>query len=115
MLSVYPLKPVITEDPAWKSVYDRHPDSVSLTSACITPGEAERLLDEGAIFDAVVLLNDAGEELIGKLVPDEIDHPDMKTRIERLKLGEKSTDSISRIHDYLKDKPQSGFFQSAGG
>jgi hypothetical protein len=115
MLSVYPLKPVITDDLSWKSVYDRHPDSVGLTSACITPGEAQRLLAEGATFEAVLLLDDAGEELAEKLAPVPGEHPDMAPRIERLKLKERNADSVALIHDYLRDKPQSAFFQTAGG
>jgi hypothetical protein len=114
MLGVYPLKPVITEDPQWKSVYDDHPDSVNLTSACLTAGEASKLLDAGAVFEAVVLLNDAGEQLIERIAPSEAAHPEELPRVERLRLEERSLDALARIHDYLRDGPQV-FFQAAGG
>jgi hypothetical protein len=106
---------VITDDPGWKSLYNQHPDSVNLTSACISSDEAKKLLAAGAVFEAVVLLNDAGEELLAQLSPEQLEHPDLKTRVERIKVGESNLESVSMIHDYLKDKPQSGFFQTAGG
>lgn len=115
MLSVYPLKPVITEDLSWKSVYDKHPDSVGLTSACITTAEAKKLLAEGATFEAVLLLDDAGEELAEKLAPVPGEHPDAAPRVERLKLKERNVAAVALIHDYLRDKPQGGFFQTSGG
>jgi hypothetical protein len=106
---------VITDDLSWKSVYDKHPESIGLTSACITPIEAERLLAEGAVFEAVVLLDDAGEDFARKLAPGEAHDPDSAPRVERVRLAERNADAVKRVHDYLKDRPQSGFFQTAGG
>jgi hypothetical protein len=115
MLGVYPLRPVITDDPLWKSVYDGHPDSVNLTSECITAGEARSLLDEGAVFEAVVLLNDAGEHLLDRLRPGDAEPVEPRMRIERVRIEAPGPDAVARIHDYLKDGPPSLFFQSDGG
>src|SRR5206468_933606 len=71
MLGPYPLKPIITNDPALARLYDDHPDSLTLTSGCLTPAQASSLLEQGAIFDTVVLLNGQGTELLERLVLEE--------------------------------------------
>jgi len=63
MPGIYPLNPVITSNPAFASLYDMHPLSLYLISECLTPSEAARLLDEGAVFDTVVLLGGEGKGL----------------------------------------------------
>ena len=115
MLGVYPLRPVITDDPTWKPVYDAHPESMTLTSECITTGEARSLLDEGAVFEAVVLLNDAGEQLLDRLRPTDIDHAGPRARIERVRVEERTLDAVGRIHDYLREGLPSLYVQSDGG
>jgi len=112
---VYPLKPVITDDPTWKSVYDDDPESVNLTSACISTREAKGLLAEGAVFETVVLLNDAGEDLVEQIAPKGAEHPDLVTRVERLCLADRSPESVAFIHDYLKDQPMNSVFFGTGG
>lgn len=116
MLDVYPLKPVISDDPTWKAVYDDHPESISLTSACLTPAEARRLVAEGAVFDTVVVLNEAGADFFDQLARKQAaENPEQATRVERVSLVERSAESIQRIHDYLRDQPFSEYFQTAGG
>lgn len=107
---------MITDDPQWKCVYDEDPESVNLTSACLSAEEMRQLLDAGAVFEIVLALNGAGEDLIERIVPAQADHPDLSTRIERLRLADRSPESVAFIHDYLKDQPMnSAFFGTGGG
>src|SRR5437868_1830178 len=102
MLGPYPLKPIITNDPALARLYDDHPDSLTLTSGCLTPAQASSLLEQGAIFDTVVLLNGQGTELLERLVPKEACDQELYARVERLELPAINPDAVLQIHRALK-------------
>jgi len=107
MLGIYPLRPVVSGETRWKAAYDANPISMNLTSAWMSPSEARTLLAAGATFEAVALLDGAGEDLAAELSRG-------KTRIERVQSGDIGEDP-SAIHERLKDSARRGVFQAAGG
>jgi len=101
MAGIYPLKPVITSNAALGAIYDDHPTSVYYISACMTPQAAVALLDEGAKFQALVLLNGEGEELAERLLPPGDYDPELYPRIERMNLSEANAAAVSALHARL--------------
>jgi hypothetical protein len=98
MAGIYPLKPIITSNSALGAIYDDHPWSVYYTSACMTPQAAAALLDRGAHFDTVVLLNGEGAELLERLVPKGDYDPELYPRVTTLSLPGAGPDAVKAIH-----------------
>jgi hypothetical protein len=59
----YPIRPVITTDADLAQAYNQHPTSMTMVSACVTPDEARALIEQGAKFETVHLVDGAGREL----------------------------------------------------
>jgi hypothetical protein len=106
MLGIYPLRPVVSAQPQCKAAYDASPSSINLTSEWLSPSEARELLAAGASFEAVVLLNGAGDDLAERLAGG-------KTRVERMWID--GDGEFRSIHAQLKDPARRGVFQTAGG
>ncbi len=114
-MKAYPLRPVITNDPHLPSLYNDHPVSVFLTSSCLTPTEASKLMDDGAVFETVVLLDDDGEELVNRINATGGD-PELTSRVERIRLSNRISEDITQIHANLQEQPvDSVFFVMGGG
>jgi hypothetical protein len=107
MLGIYPLRPVVSALPQWKAAYDVNPSSINLTSEWLSPAEARALLAAGASFEAVVLLDGAGDDLARDLAAVG------KTRVERMRID--GDGEFRAIHERLKDPARRGVFQTAGG
>ncbi len=114
MLGAYPLKPVITSNSILASLYDDHPDSVTLTSGCLTPAQAAQLLEQGVIFDTVVLLNGEGDELMERLVPREPCDQELFARVTRIDVPVIDQEAVVQIHRTLKSPRLRAFFASGG-
>jgi hypothetical protein len=111
VLGIYPLKPVITSNRAFAALYDLHPHSLFHISGCLTPSEAESLIDQGAVFDTVVLLNGEGEELIARLTTD-VDPQDQRfSRVERIDAPVIDVHAVGRVHLVLRDVGVRDMFQ----
>jgi hypothetical protein len=104
MLGIYPLKPVVCDEPRWKAIYDRHPESVQMASACVSADEVRSLLAQGARFEAIVLLNGAGEGL-----PVSSDMP-----VERLRIDAGRPGAVGEVHDALTDRVLKHFVHHGG-
>lgn len=116
MLNVYPLRPVVSDEPRWKAAYDAHPASIDFASACVSSLEAGSLLAQGAEFEAVVLLDGAGERFAEDLAARQAAlHADRRTLVVRLSLPGSEAQPIERIHRCLEGEALSGFFEAAGG
>jgi hypothetical protein len=103
MAGIYPLRPIITSDTALGALYDDHPWSVFNISACMTPQAAAALLDRGAVFDGVVLLNGEGRELIERLLPQGDYDPEVHPRVEQLELAAAAgPQAVKAIHRKLQ-------------
>jgi hypothetical protein len=98
MAGIYPLKPVITTNAALGAIYDDHPWSVFYTSACLKPQAAAALLDEGAVFDTVVLLNGEGAELVERLVPAGSYDPELYPKVIQVSAARADRDAVRAIH-----------------
>jgi len=104
MNNLYPLKPVISSNRELANKYNKSMASVMLTSACLTPDEASRLLSEGAVFSQIVLINGDGEQLPSQIGdPNNWDDELMPT-IKRVSLDASSPDAIKKLHRMLNDK-----------
>ncbi|HEX7635758.1 MAG TPA: hypothetical protein VF427_10820 [Noviherbaspirillum sp.] len=115
MLTPYPLKPVITNDKRLAALYDNHPESIDMISACLTPEEANRLLDQGAVFDSVVVLNGDGEQLIQRLVPMTEDYDEaLFPQVVSVTLDHIDGQSVPVIHSALGKRRARGFFAAGG-
>ena len=96
-------------------MYDDDPASINLISACLTPEELGKLLDQGAIFDSVVFLNGEGQEHLSRLMPlneddDNAYFPYIRTiTIERI-----DHNSIPIIHSIWGNRRARGFFAMGG-
>jgi hypothetical protein len=110
MLGVYPLRPVVCDEPHWQAVYDNHPASVQLASACISTREALGLLADGAAFESVVLLNGAGEGLPAELAVRQ----QGAVPVERVRVHRKWPGSVELIHGRLVGE-RDPFFEVGGG
>jgi hypothetical protein len=108
MLGIYPLRPVVSAEARWKAAYDASPASINLTSEWMSPSEARALLAAGAAFEAVVLLNGAGDDLVEAL------RAAGKTRVQRMRIDGDSRE-FAGIHEQLKEPARRGVFQMAGG
>lgn len=102
MAGIYPLKPIITSNSALGAIYDDHPGSVFHTSACMTPQEAAALLDEGATFDTLVLINGEGRELLERLLPKGEYDPELYPRVAQLSLPQAGPEAVKAIHGALR-------------
>jgi len=67
MQTIYPLKPIITHEQALAAYYNAAPDSVIRLSACMTPEQAGDLLAQGASFQTLIFVNQAGTDLLSTL------------------------------------------------
>jgi hypothetical protein len=106
---------VVCDEPRWKAAYDEHPTSIQLASACISTPEAKRLLADGAQFEALVLLNGAGEELVAELKARlGSEERDIEFPVERVRVNRRWPGSIEVLHDRLSERPGSEFFAGGG-
>jgi len=97
------------------SLYDDDPTSVQLTSACLTPDEAMKLLDLGATFDTVVLVNGAGAALASRFVPDAAADAELRARIEHVAIADDEGQPVEKIHLAITTLPSSAHFFNGGG
>lgn len=68
-MKTYPLTPVVTSSKALAEQYNDNFMSHYMLSACISSEECETLLNDGAIFEKMILINDDTQKLfplIGK-------------------------------------------------
>lgn len=111
---IYPTAPVVTTHADLASWYDDHPMSIGLTSACISPMEAEALLDAGATFTTILFVNGAGADLIDRVLEqcngDEATH----TSVAELAIGDASVESVRQIHRAIRGKSQRMFYNFGG-
>jgi hypothetical protein len=115
MLNLYPLNAIITSDPALPALYDNHPASVNLISACLTPQELDGLLNQGAIFQSVMFVNNEGEQLQGRLTPTNEQDDDVRFPVvHAIALDRISHESIPIIHSALGKRRARGFFAMGG-
>ena len=104
MSNLYPLKPVISSSRELAHKYNESMASVMLTSACLTPDEASKLLSEGAVFNQIVLVNGDGEQLPSQIGdPNNWDNEVLPT-IKRVSLDTSAPDAIKKLHRMLNDK-----------
>jgi len=102
-------------NPSLASRYNDHPGSHNLVSKCLSPQEALTLIDAGAVFESVVLIDGAGEELVSRINPSGSADINFAPKIERLALGDASPEAITRIHVRLQDQSISSVFFNFGG
>jgi hypothetical protein len=115
MLNLYPLNAVVTNDPALPALYDDHPASINLISACLTPQELDSLLDQGAIFQSVVFINDEGKQLISRLSPVNEQDDDVRfPAVHLINLERIGHECIPIIHSALGKRRARGFFAMGG-
>ncbi|MDB5856277.1 MAG: hypothetical protein JWR22_4318 [Herminiimonas sp.] len=115
MLNLYPLNAVITSDTALSDLYDNHPASVNLISACLTPQELDGLLNQGAIFQSVVFVNNEGQQLLGRLTPIHEQDDDVRFPVvHAISLDRIGNESIPIIHSTLGKRRARGFFAMGG-
>jgi hypothetical protein len=108
---IYPIVPVITSNRAFASLYDRHPRSIYLISGCLEPRAASTLLDQGAAFDTVVLLNGEGEEVVARLIPASGGDEQLIARVERIDSAKLDEDAVAAIHLVLREPGARAFFR----
>lgn len=60
---LYPLKPVVTRNALLAEQYNSNPLSSFLISGCMTPEQATELLDGGAKFQTMYLVDGDGEDI----------------------------------------------------
>ena len=115
MLNLYPLNAVVTSDPTLPALYDNDPASVNLISACLTPRELDSLLNQGAIFQSVVFINNEGEQFLSRLTPTNEKDDDIRFPVvHAITLERISHDSIPVIHSALGKRRARGFFAMGG-
>ena len=120
MLAIYPLRPVICDEPKLAEIYNNNPSSIDLLSACLTEDEAQRLLDQGALFDSVLLLGGSGSALRARLtgIPDY--DPAVDPIVRTLNETPAEIDAaatVALIHTVIRGSRSSPFFsyQCGGG
>ncbi len=103
-MKLYPVKPVITSNPQLASSYNTHPVSGLLASACLTVDEASRLLQDGALFDTILLLNGEGEDVVNRIGGDkEAWDNEIMPSIKRLVVPMDANQAVETIHAALRD------------
>ena len=98
----YPLRLVISRDVVFSSLYNARRGSIGLISECLRAEQASKLLDAGAQFDVLVLLNGEGEELAERVAPRQGDDPQLGVRVERLRLRTLDENAVETIHKRLR-------------
>jgi hypothetical protein len=120
MLGIYPLRPVICDKPNLAEIYNVNPSSIDLLSACLSEDEAQRLLDQGATFDSVLLVGSDGDAIRARL----LEHPNYDPAINPIirTISEADTlvglaSTITLIHTIIRGGRTSPFFsfQCGGG
>lgn len=114
MQGIYPLRPVVCDEPHWKAVYDSHPGSIQIASACVSTSEAQGLLADGARFEAIVLLNGAGEGLLEKLQVRLAGEAAADIPVERVHVDHTWPGGVECIHDFLSDRRLTEFLEGGG-
>lgn len=114
MPTPYPLKPIVSNHPQLPALYDDHPGSIGLISACLTPQAMSDLLDQGATFDMVLFINGAGQALQQRLLPAHDDDEALHSMLDTLALEHIDARSVSAIHSALGKRRSCGFFSMGG-
>ena len=114
MPTPYPLKPIVTNHPLLPALYDDHPGSIGLISACLTPQALSDLLDQGATFDTVLFLNGDGQALRQRLLPALDDDEALHPMVDALALEQIDERSVPTIHAALGSRRSRGFFSMGG-
>lgn len=99
MHNLYPLKPVISCDPLLAQRYNADPQSVLLTSACLTSAEATTLLAQGAIFQDIVLVNGAGEDVVALLGDANTWDSEIMPSVRRTSIIAAPEIAVAKLHD----------------
>lgn len=83
--------------------YNEHLASSYLISQCITPEDAAELLERGAVFNELVLVDGEGEELLPKI--GDVRNWDDETMpyIRRLSLGSDEDEDVRKIHQLIEE------------
>lgn len=102
MNALYPLKPVITSNPSLTYEYNTHLTSAFLISACLTARQVAELLDNGAKFDALVLVDGEGEELIARMGDPKSWDSETMPEIQKISLAQSESNPIAEIHKILQ-------------
>lgn len=110
----YPLKPIVSSNPLLPALYDDHPGSIALISACLTPPALADLLERGATFDTVLFINDDGLALQDRLRPAGGDDDALYPCVESLTLDQFDAQAISLIHAAFGNRRSHGFFTMGG-
>jgi hypothetical protein len=107
---------VVTNRADLRPFYDDHPGSLTLVSGCLSVREATQLLDDGAQFEAIIIL-DEDHDLAQRLARLGSDESDRTPTIEHLSLsGNDAASAVSRIHaSFTEAMRLPDFFYSAGG
>lgn len=102
MSVLYPLKPVVTTNTLLARKYNDDVRSAFLISACMTAQQAMELLDQGAQFDSVVLVNGEGEDVAARLGDPRVWSAETMPGIERLSLARDAEHTVAEIHRLLQ-------------
>lgn len=106
---IYPTRPLVTDDPLLLSAYNRHPDSrFFMTSRCLSSAEVGALLDQGARFDDLILINGAGEALAQRVAPAEAHDPALHVGIVRLQFSA-GVEAVQAIHQWFRSLRNAAF------
>jgi len=104
MSKPYPLNPVISSNTVLAANYNASVACATMMSECLTPHRALDLLEHGAKFDSIVLVNGEGKRLILKMGDPAHWDDETMPKIKSVWLNPHAVEAVEEIRNVLGDQ-----------
>lgn len=109
MIQLYPMNPVVCENDLLAEQYNKSRASIYMASQCLSEKAVEDMISQGAEFDSVICVGDAGQKLFSDV--DSANEEKLSVEAYRLSSSKSFDEAINDIHTLIKNR---GFVEGMG-
>lgn len=107
-MRTYPLTAIVTSSPSLTNAYNGNLGSAYLLSECISPEYFAKLLQDNAVFDAIVLVDGAGQNLIPTIGARYNWNAELMPKIENFDMPSLTAlEAVDQLHHLIRKSPES--------
>lgn len=104
MAKTYPLNPVVSSNTVLASNYNGSMESAAMMSECLTPHQLAELVESGARFRSIVLVNGEGKSVLSKLGDPQRWDPETLPRVKTVWLNPHAREAVAELCDVIGDQ-----------